>query len=351
MEQVREAVAQDYQRRAIPSPQWDPELARIAADIAESPEPLLGGTLVLRARFQARGLGDPAPSGLLLEAGSNDELLAELRRRLSPGLEPATLFGAGLATPDGHRLRLVILRVRRKAEVAPIPRVLALGEAIHLQGRLLGALKDPSCYAETPDGTVTQLRTRTDGALFEAGIEPRAPGRYVLEVMAEGSGGPEIAWIDQVWVGEPPRGAPSWAARPPDPWITPEEQVLRAINADRARRGEPSLALDPRLSELARAYGQELAGANLLVHRSPQSGDLVSRLQRAQYGFQRAGENLGQGPTPMEAHDLIAASPAHRRNLIDPNFDRCGIGIGRGQQPGVGSVVLVEIFAGGEPKR
>ena len=213
--------------------------------------------------------------------------------------------------------------------MAPIPRLLALAEEIHLQGRLLGALKDPSCYAETPDGTVSQLRTRAAGPHFEAVIEPRAPGRYVLEVMAEGSGGPEIAWIDQVWVGEPPMGTRTWEVRPLDPWIPPEEQVLRAINAERARRGEPSLALDPRLSEIARAYSQELAGANLLVHRSPQSGDLVSRLQRAQYGFQRAGENLGQGPTPMEAQDLIAASPAHRRNLIDPNFDRCGIGIAR----------------------
>jgi uncharacterized protein YkwD len=351
IDQLRAIVAQSYERRALPAPTWDPELAAVAAEIADSQEAQLGGTLSLRARLQAHGLGDPAPSGLLLEGKTAADLLAALPRSLSPDLELATLFGAGLSSGKGGKVpgvRLVVLRLRRKAVVAPIPRAVPLSQPILLRGRLLGDLSDPSCYSESPDGAVMWLRPRVDGPRFETAIEPRASGRYVVEVMAEGPRGPEMAWIDEVWVGEPPPAAHPPPPTASDPSITPEEQIVRAINAMRARQGEPALALDPQLSAIARAYSQELGELKMLVHRSPRSGDLITRLHRSAYGFQRAGENLGEGATASEAHDLIAASPAHRRNLVDPNFDRCGIGLARPPPPAPQSVILTEIFAGGD---
>jgi uncharacterized protein YkwD len=349
LDQLRGIVVQAYERRALPPPAWDPTLATVAAEVANSTEAQLGGTLALRSRLQAHGLGDPAPSGLWLEGATTADLLGTLRHDIPVDLEPATQFGAALSTGKGAGVRLVLLRVRRKAEMAPLPAAPALSETIHLRGRLLGDLREPSCYAESPDGIVTRLPTRADGPRFEAAIEPRVPGRYVVEVMAEGSAGPEIAWIAEIRVGElPPAPSPPRAAAS-DPALSPEEQVLRAINAERVRQGEPALALDPQLSDLARAYSEELSALRLLVHRSPRSGDLVHRLQVAGYGFQRAGENLGEGITPIEAQAMIASSPAHRRNLIDPGFDRCGIGLAR--PAGARSVVLTEIFAGGDAPR
>jgi hypothetical protein len=285
----------------------------------------------------------------LLEGETVADLLAALPRSLSPDLEPATFFGAGFSSGKGPGARAVVLRTRRKAVVAPIPRRIELSQTLALRGQLLGGLRDPSCFSEAPDGKVARLVPRGVGPGFEVEIIPRAKGRYVLEVMAEGAGGPEIAWIEPVWVGEPPAGAAREPEPIADPSLPPEERILRAINETRARLGEPALALDPTLSGIARAYSQELGELNLLAHRSPRSGDLNSRLRRAGIRFQRGGENLGEGPTPFEAHALIASSPAHRRNLIDPGFDRCGIGFARPSLPGAPPVVLTEIFAGGDP--
>ena len=85
-------------------------------------------------------------------------------------------------------------------------------------------------------------------------------------------------------------------------------------------------------------------------HVSPRSGDLVSRLTHAGYRYRRAGENLAQGPSALEAHALAANSPAHRKTMLDPRYTRCGIGISRvifGD--GRPDTLLVEVFALDQP--
>lgn len=43
--------------------------------------------------------------------------------------------------------------------------------------------------------------------------------------------------------------------------------------------------------------------------------------------FLSAGENIALAPTLETAHQSLMNSPGHRRNILDPDFGRVGIGI------------------------
>jgi uncharacterized protein YkwD len=93
--------------------------------------------------------------------------------------------------------------------------------------------------------------------------------------------------------------------------------------ADRLR----PLDADPALDQLAQSYSERMAADNFFAHVSPDGLDLKTRLNKAGYAYQRAGENLGLAAGPIAAEWSIEQSPGHRRNLLDPNFTRIGIGV------------------------
>ncbi len=345
---LRRAVGESCTRKSAPIPRWDERLAAAALAAARRPSGLWPPA-ELQAHVEALGVGDPAPSGFLVEGPSAEVVARVVADKLPALLEPATHYGAALA-PLETGVRAVIIRSRRRAVVSGLVTAIEPGHTVKLQGQLAADLRAPALYVEQPDGRVVTLPLQSAGTGFQAELMLRSPGSYRIELMARGARGPEVAWLSTVQVGRPSALVTSAAAtpvRPEDP-VAEALQVFDAINRDRLGIGVPTLAFDAKLAAVARAYSRELGELHLLAHVSPRSGDLPSRLRQAHYAYSRAGENLAEGVDSLQAHALAAQSPAHRRNMLDPTFDRCGVGVTEVHTPGRPTMVIVtELFAGG----
>ncbi len=291
------------------------------------------------------GSGDPAPEAFLVEASTREALLAGLASRL-PATRADVVGGAVIATPRGFRA--VLLRAVRRARVDAVPDRVPVGATIRIAGELLGDLGAPQLFVEDARGEVVPLSARVDGRRFEAVATLRAAGRYVLELMGRGRAGPTVAWLLRVGVGMAPGGVAASGQRVGLDEPSQARAVFDAINGLRLRQGEAALALDPALCQLAEGYSREMRDRGFFAHVSPFSGDLRARLSRARYRFASAGENLAEGKDALSAHALAEESPAHRRNLLDPGYDRCGVGVAWSRDPaGDPLAIVTEIFAGG----
>lgn len=138
-----------------------------------------------------------------------------------------------------------------------------------------------------------------------------------------------------VAVGTAPSGTSTGGApapqSPPDEAAGPaEDQIARAIfdrvNAERAARGLEELAWNEELAMVARDWSAEMAQIGRLEHQ-----DIGQLLQREQLsGFQGLGENIFRATGPVPAGTIHVGwmrSDDHRINVLNPGWDRIGIGV------------------------
>lgn len=111
--------------------------------------------------------------------------------------------------------------------------------------------------------------------------------------------------------------------------------VLRLANALRARGARcgsetfgpaPPLTLDPLLSRAAQVQADEMAKYQFLAHEGRDGSTPSVRATRAGYAWRVVGENVAAGPESAEEVTRgWEQSPAHCRNLMDPEFTALGI--------------------------
>ena len=118
---------------------------------------------------------------------------------------------------------------------------------------------------------------------------------------------------------------PSDLSLAPDPEA--EQELLRLLNQERASRGLPALALDPRILPVARQHSEEMFRLRYFGHQSPVLGSPFDRLQAAKIPYTRAGENLAYAQSVAIAHRGLMESPGHRENILRPEFTRVAIGV------------------------
>ncbi len=95
---------------------------------------------------------------------------------------------------------------------------------------------------------------------------------------------------------------------------------------------------------MAQAYADRMASQRFFAHVSPDGDALPDRLERAGYSYVTSGENLGMASGPLAAHAAIEESPGHRKNLLDPAFERVGFGLARQPRDGGSDVMVVELL-------
>ena len=100
-----------------------------------------------------------------------------------------------------------------------------------------------------------------------------------------------------------------------------DEQIfVTRLNDLRASKGLPRLAVDARLTDVARLWSSRMASLGVLAHNP-------SLASQAPGDWLKLGENVGYGSNVASIHDALVASPLHYANLIDPNFNAVGIGV------------------------
>ncbi|MFP5316768.1 MAG: CAP domain-containing protein, partial [Acidimicrobiia bacterium] len=67
----------------------------------------------------------------------------------------------------------------------------------------------------------------------------------------------------------------------------------------------------------------QMAAAGRISHNPDIKGDL----RAAGVEWRKSGENVGMGGSLASIHEALLASPGHFRNIVDPDFDRVGLGV------------------------
>jgi hypothetical protein len=118
------------------------------------------------------------------------------------------------------------------------------------------------------------------------------------------------------------------------------------LNTDRGSQGLGALTRDPLLDEVAQAKADDMAANGYFAHTSPQGKTPWYWLQKFEYPYTYAGENLAVDFD--ESQDVETAwmnSPAHRANILKPEYQYVGFGVAQGQYEGHQTTFVVEFFA------
>lgn len=102
--------------------------------------------------------------------------------------------------------------------------------------------------------------------------------------------------------------------------LTDESEFVARINDLRASQGIAPLEVHSRLTQMGRDWSLNMALADGISHNP-------ALATWAPSDWTRLGENVGVGGSVASLHDAFVASPAHHRNLVDPQFRYVGIGV------------------------
>ncbi|HEY6724148.1 MAG TPA: CAP domain-containing protein, partial [Polyangiaceae bacterium] len=219
-----------------------------------------------------------------------------------------------------------------RANLEPLPTRVDPGTRLHFQAQLLVPSTQATLVVLGPQGPPQELRTTLAGDRVEASFFLDTPGLHQIQLMVDDAGGPGAAVEAWVGVGRALPARVDAEAAPGegvgiDP-SEPERALLEMANVARAAEGLPALTTDPRLAALAHHHAEAMHASGRLEHDLG-DGNPRWRLEAEGLLATTAGENLARAPSLARAHRAIWASPSHRANLLNPHFDKVGIGVAR----------------------
>ncbi len=110
---------------------------------------------------------------------------------------------------------------------------------------------------------------------------------------------------------------------------TIELDLFNLVNIEREKLGLAPVIFSPPLSFLARKHSQDMALRGDISHFSTSGEPYSKRLVDGEFYFIKNGENVAFSQTfmPEFIHQSFMDSPGHRANILDPDFDKVGIGV------------------------
>ncbi|NBN62429.1 CAP domain-containing protein [Pannonibacter tanglangensis] len=111
-----------------------------------------------------------------------------------------------------------------------------------------------------------------------------------------------------------------------EPVAVDEPAMLARLNAYRAGKGLPPVALDPVLTRVSADMARYIAERDSMKTRQHSAEGLSGRLDAAGYRNYAGAENLGAGYASQEAAFAgWQGSAGHDRNLLNPYVTRMGL--------------------------
>lgn len=159
-----------------------------------------------------------------------------------------------------------------------------------------------------------------------------------------------------VWAEAPASAEPALAvkaasefdalyAAPLDPIEQIERALLDQVNADRTAHGLAPLLPDPEIVAVARTRAAAQTSLPALSHYDA-SGKVAIQGMLAGTTYNLAGENLARlraddAQAAQQAEVALMNSPTHRKNILEPRFNRLAIGLARTPD---GRLIFAQIF-------
>ena len=355
-------------------------------EATQSPLPVAEVPGALAAFFDQCKVGDAALSRVAerfarRQAEGNapldvSEISFALRAEGSPYVWPRawTLEGGDLASPaavermhgwlssfdDGgeRRCGIALAETRERsvlsavavdalADLEPLPVRLRVGTWVDVNASVLVPTSDAKVLVLGPNGAPYAVPTTFDGRRARARFRADRPGAFLIQLLANVAGGPRPVLEASVYAdARPPTSFFSDAApgEPSQPLSANADQaaaLLAMVNQARASEQSPTLERDATLDGIAERHAQAMRKQKRIAHDAG-DGDPRSRVEGAQLSILATGENVAHALDVTRAHRALWASPSHRENLLQPRFDKIGIGIAVDAD---GSIWVCEVFA------
>ncbi|NLK21651.1 MAG: SafA/ExsA family spore coat assembly protein [Epulopiscium sp.] len=107
-----------------------------------------------------------------------------------------------------------------------------------------------------------------------------------------------------------------------------ENEVIKLVNAERAKNGLQPLKANWELSRVARMKSQDMINKNYFAHQSPTYGSPFDMIQTFGIRFTSAGENIAKGQqTPSQVMNSWMNSPGHKSNILGASYSEIGVGL------------------------
>lgn len=122
-------------------------------------------------------------------------------------------------------------------------------------------------------------------------------------------------------------------------------RILQLTNEQRTKHGLAPLAMNDRLVQAATEKAQDMIDNDYFAHISPTGVTPWFWIQRNNYVYTVAGENLAIDF--VQAEDVVdawMASPSHRDNMLQPDYVETGVAVLTGEYQGGTSTVVVHMF-------
>ncbi len=106
-----------------------------------------------------------------------------------------------------------------------------------------------------------------------------------------------------------------------------ENRMVDLVNGERVKVGVKPLVSDSKIVVVARGHSRDMFVRRYFSHIDPDGNDPLHRMLAGGVSFTVVGENIAYAPDVDVAHSGLMNSEGHRRNILDPQFHRIGIGV------------------------
>ena len=106
-----------------------------------------------------------------------------------------------------------------------------------------------------------------------------------------------------------------------------EKEVIRLVNAQRAKAGLGALKHNWQLSRVARFKSEDMSDRKYFSHTSPTYGSPFEMIKNFGISYKTVGENIAKGyADPNSVVDRWMNSSGHRANILNSEFKEIGVG-------------------------
>ncbi|MCL2817893.1 MAG: SafA/ExsA family spore coat assembly protein [Clostridiales bacterium] len=121
-----------------------------------------------------------------------------------------------------------------------------------------------------------------------------------------------------------------------------EDEVVRLVNAERAKHGLPALKPNWQAARVARIKSEDMIKNKYFAHQSPVYGSPFNMMENFGLKFSSAAENIAKGQrTPQEVMNGWMNSAGHRANILSKTVTEIGVGAAKDAN---GTLVWTQMF-------
>ncbi|MCP4447706.1 MAG: hypothetical protein GY811_20570 [Myxococcales bacterium] len=354
-EAVVQLFAQGSAAAGVAAPIPDGRLYQALAELAEiAPLDTPLAYSVIEFAMQRNGIIEPSPHLVIIQGDMND--LGPILDELSPSVAEILASGSyeriGIGAARRGEVDMILLALQESnVTTRPIVRELAVGGSTAIEGVLGAGFTEPHAFHTDDAGKVHKMsvaRIGGDGfrTLFSCGDHN---GRQQVELTASDKTGSTVLANFPVWCGiaapRTMRVTTHASDPPPKTREEAEERMLVLINSDRAEHKLPPLALDRRLTGIARLHSDEMLRTGDVSHVSPTTGSAGDRVEAGGVRTAVILENVARAYGVAEAELGLMNSPGHRANLLSDEVSHVGVGITLGKDvAGRRELLVTQVF-------